>query len=426
MAAAIFTEKLSKKYQIQARRQGNYLTLRDSIGNLGKRLISPFAASAQQPPESEEFWALQDVSISVPQGGRFGILGRNGAGKSTLLKILSRVIRPTAGSAILKGRVASLLEVGTGFHPELSGRENIFFNGTLLGMRRHEILRKFDEIVAFAELEKFIDTPVKRYSSGMYVRLAFAVAAHLEPDILIVDEVLAVGDAQFQKKCLGKMEEASKHEGRTVLLVSHNMAAIEALCTSALYLKKGRAQLVGPASEVIKEYMKDVNVSASMRVSERTDRDGKGMVVLKDIKTVNTGGTNSYAVGDHVLLELQVENRYPDPVSVRFSMSLRNSCDVGLIACDTAMTGELFMLARNSLSTVTCKIFSPPLNYGEYYLNVTILNNDQVEDWVASALRISFESGTFHNHIRQVPFPVLTQFEWKLEGKETALSDRQV
>ena len=188
---------------------------------------------------NEHFWALQDVSFDVKKGEILGIIGRNGAGKSTLLKILSRVTTPTKGTAKIKGRVASLLEVGTGFHPELTGRENIFLNGAILGMSRAEIKKKFDEIVAFSEIEKFLDTPVKRYSSGMYVRLAFAVAAHLEPEILVVDEVLAVGDAQFQKKCLGKMENVSK-EGRTVLFVSHNMNAIEQLCTSCLMIENGK------------------------------------------------------------------------------------------------------------------------------------------------------------------------------------------
>ena len=194
-----------------------------------------------QGDEVEEFWALKDVSFEVRQGEVLGIIGRNGAGKSTLLKILSRITEPDRGRAILRGRVASLLEVGTGFHPELTGRENIFLNGAILGMTRAEIKRKFDEIVAFAEVERFLDTPVKRYSSGMYVRLAFAVAAHLEPEILVVDEVLAVGDVEFQKKCLGKLEDVAARQGRTILFVSHNMAAIQALCSSVMWLQEGRA-----------------------------------------------------------------------------------------------------------------------------------------------------------------------------------------
>ncbi|MEE3715170.1 ABC transporter ATP-binding protein [Tumidithrix elongata RA019] len=240
----IQVENLSKKYIIGHQPQERYVALRDVLTNGIKSLGQRLRPSKQQVPDPchEEFWALQDVSFEVKRGDRIGIIGRNGAGKSTLLKILSRITEPTRGRIAIKGRVASLLEVGTGFHPELTGRENIYLNGAILGMSRAEIGRKFDEIVAFAEVEKFLDTPVKRYSSGMYVRLAFAVAAHLEPEILIVDEVLAVGDAQFQKKCLGKMEDVGK-EGRTVLFVSHNIEAIKTLCTRGLLLEKGIIKL---------------------------------------------------------------------------------------------------------------------------------------------------------------------------------------
>ena len=208
-----------------------------------------------QGDQIEEFWALKDVSFEIQEGEVLGIIGRNGAGKSTLLKILSRIVEPTSGRVTLRGRVASLLEVGTGFHPELSGRENIFLNGAVLGMTRAEIRKKFDEIVAFAEIEKFLDTPVKRYSSGMYVRLAFAVAAHLEPEILIVDEVLAVGDAEFQKKCLGKMDEVSRRDGRTVLFVSHNMGVVTSLCPRVIWLDRGSVQAEGDTRAVIDDYL---------------------------------------------------------------------------------------------------------------------------------------------------------------------------
>ncbi|SFV32729.1 polysaccharide ABC transporter ATP-binding protein [Hyphomicrobium facile] len=242
--AVIRAEGLGKKYLIghQVERE-RYRSLRDVIG----RNVTAFTRSARDViagrqlvvgDEIEEFWALKDVNFEIKRGEVVGIIGRNGAGKSTLLKILSRITEPSAGRVEIKGRVASLLEVGTGFHPELTGRENIYLNGAILGMTRAEIRRKFDEIVAFAEIEKFLDTPVKRYSSGMYVRLAFAVAAHLEPEILIIDEVLAVGDAEFQKKCLGKMQDVAGH-GRTVLFVSHNMGAVDALCSSAMLLEKG-------------------------------------------------------------------------------------------------------------------------------------------------------------------------------------------
>jgi lipopolysaccharide transport system ATP-binding protein len=251
----IRVENLSKKYIIGHQQEEPYTSLRDVMASKFKSLGSFINPKAKlENPASEEFWALKDVSFEIKQGDRVGIIGRNGAGKSTLLKILSRITEPTTGSIKIKGRVASLLEVGTGFHPELTGRENIFLNGAILGMGKEEIKRKFDEIVAFAEVEKFLDTPVKRYSSGMYVRLAFAVAAHLEPEILIVDEVLAVGDAAFQKKCLGKMEDVGK-EGRTVLFVSHQMAAIQNLCQRTIWLNQGQLFNDDQTQVVISKYL---------------------------------------------------------------------------------------------------------------------------------------------------------------------------
>ncbi|MBL7985607.1 MAG: ABC transporter ATP-binding protein [Flavobacteriales bacterium] len=245
----ISVEHLSKRYVLRHQQAARYTALRDVLASKAKGLFT----ARQGSPSREEFMALNDVSFTVSQGDRVGIIGRNGAGKSTLLKVLSRIVEPTSGRVVLNGRVASLLEVGTGFHPELSGRENIYLNGAILGMGRREIDRKFDEIVAFSEVEKFLDTPVKRYSSGMYVRLAFAVAAHLEPEILIVDEVLAVGDAQFQKKCLGKMQDVSG-EGRTVLFVSHNMESVQRLCNKGLLLHKGRSIAEGGIADVIAQY----------------------------------------------------------------------------------------------------------------------------------------------------------------------------
>jgi lipopolysaccharide transport system ATP-binding protein len=253
----ISVENLSKRYILGHQQRESYTCMRDVIAEKITSLARRFSPKSQNliPKNKEEFWALSDVSFSINQGDRVGIIGRNGAGKSTLLKILSRITEPTSGKIGINGRVASLLEVGTGFHPELTGRENIYLNGAILGMSRVDIKRKFDEIVAFAEVERFLDTPVKHYSSGMYVRLAFAVAAHLEPEILIVDEVLAVGDAQFQKKCLGKMEEVGK-EGRTVLFVSHNMNAIEQLCSRALLIERGQTKKYEyDVRSVIKEYL---------------------------------------------------------------------------------------------------------------------------------------------------------------------------
>lgn len=260
MSIAIKVENLSKQYQLRHQKQQRYVSLRDVITNKTTHVINSLRNIRQPKVESpdatkETFWALKDINLEINQGDRIGIIGRNGAGKSTLLKILSRIVEPTTGKISINGRISSLLEVGTGFHPELTGRENVYLNGAILGMRHFEIKRKFDEIVAFSDVEKFLDTPVKHYSSGMYMRLAFSVAAHLDPEILVVDEVLAVGDAQFQKKCLGKMKEVGS-EGRTILFVSHNMNAVEQLCTKIIQLKNGKT--VGISDDLrgtIKEYM---------------------------------------------------------------------------------------------------------------------------------------------------------------------------
>ena len=256
----IEVKNLSKVYQL-----GNIgaTSLKDELGRLWNK-----ARGRQEIQKKGEFWALRDVSFSVQPGEVLGIIGRNGAGKSTLLKILSRITQQTAGEITLRGRVASLLEVGTGFHPDLTGRENVFLNGAILGMTKVEIKRKLDEIVAFAEVEQFLDTPVKRYSSGMYVRLAFAVAAHLEPEILVVDEVLAVGDSQFQKKCLGKMHDVAANEGRTVLFVSHNMDAVNELCSRALLLESGKDKMDGPARDVVAAYLAKGGTEADVDLSK--------------------------------------------------------------------------------------------------------------------------------------------------------------
>lgn len=249
-------KSVGKKYNIIHQR-GGYVTLRDVLANILKAPFSFLKSKAKQAAgleKKEEFWALKNISFNVSKGEVVGIIGQNGAGKSTLLKILSQITPPTEGEIILRGRVGSLLEVGTGFHPELSGRENIFLNGAILGMKRKEIAEKFDQIVEFAGIEQFLDMPVKYYSSGMYVRLAFSVAAHMEPDILIVDEVLAVGDDEFQKKCLGKMEQITKSEGRTILFVSHNADAITRLCQRVVLLSKGKIIKDGPAKEVVDFY----------------------------------------------------------------------------------------------------------------------------------------------------------------------------
>jgi len=249
-------KNLSKKYNI-IHQQGGYIALRDILTDIAKhpfKFLKHKTKKVIGKETKEEFWALKDISFTVEKGEAIGIIGANGAGKSTLLKILSKITPPTTGTIEYKGRMSSLLEVGTGFHPELTGRENIFLNGAILGMTKKEIAEKFNDIVEFSGIKKFLDTPVKRYSSGMYVRLAFAVAAHMEPDILVVDEVLAVGDAEFQKKCLGKMDEVTKEAGRTILFVSHNMSAIQNLCKRSILLENGKIKMIGETKEVIDEY----------------------------------------------------------------------------------------------------------------------------------------------------------------------------
>lgn len=279
--AIIKAEHISKKYVLRHEAADRYKTFSAALGNAFKKRTGSAT--------SEEFMALDNVSFEVKQGERLGIIGRNGAGKSTLLKVLSRIVTPSSGRIEITGRVASLLEVGTGFHPELSGRENIFLNGAILGMDKGEIKRKFDEIVAFAEVEKFLDTPVKRYSSGMYVRLAFAVAAHLEPEILIVDEVLAVGDAAFQKKCLGKMQDVAG-QGRTVLFVSHNMGAISSLCNRCLVLSAGKKTFDGTATEGTDFYLRQNTGLSLTSLKERTDRSGNGNFKFTSIIFKNEKG----------------------------------------------------------------------------------------------------------------------------------------
>jgi lipopolysaccharide transport system ATP-binding protein len=283
MALAIEADQLSKRYRI-GQMQAAYGSLRDSMARTAARL-----AGRVDPQERQEIWALRDVSFSLREGGVLGVIGRNGAGKSTLLKILTRITTPTSGRAEIRGRVGSLLEVGTGFHPELTGRENVFLNGSVLGMKRKEIAGKLDEIVEFAGIDRFIDTPVKRYSSGMYVRLAFAVAAHLEPEILLVDEVLAVGDAEFQRRCLGRMQDFGQ-SGRTVLFVSHNMQAIARLCERTILLSDGEIERDGPSPDVVAHYLQSGQGSGSYR--EWTEEDeawSDGLARLRSIRIVQDG-----------------------------------------------------------------------------------------------------------------------------------------
>jgi lipopolysaccharide transport system ATP-binding protein len=311
----IQVENLGKKYIITHEQRERYVALRDVMAKSAKSLARRLRYPTKRfpDPSREEFWALKDISFEIKQGDRVGIIGRNGAGKSTLLKLLSRITEPTTGRITLRGRVASLLEVGTGFHPELTGRENVYLNGSILGMSKVEIKRKFDEIVAFAEIEKFLDTPVKRYSSGMYVRLAFAVAAYLEPEILIVDEVLAVGDAQFQKKCLGRMEEVG-NEGRTVLFVSHNMGTITQLCNQAIYLKQGQLIRNGTVNQIVSEYlMSDIMDTASIKFDLDNKRLQNKKLFFREISISTHEGefSSEIDVRYHFYIRLTYEVKVP-------------------------------------------------------------------------------------------------------------------
>lgn len=367
---AVKAEGIGKKYSLRHqinRSDGLRHVLQDSLLSVGKLFRREAQKkSAETPPATEEFWALRDVSFEIKQGEVVGIIGRNGAGKSTLLKILSRITEPTTGRVKINGRVASLLEVGTGFHPELTGRENIYLNGTILGMTRKEIKKKFDEIVSFAEIEKFLDTPVKHYSSGMYVRLAFAVAAHLEPEILVVDEVLAVGDVQFQKKCIGKMQDVSRQEGRTVLFVSHNMGAISALCHSALFLSRGRIEAMGPATDVINRYLQTAQAGSSSDLNAlRTMREDHGL----EITSVSLQGeATDFNFGQDLVFELTLRAHKPfSRLSLGFSIFHQDDACIG-----TSFTSELFDLSPGESKRMKLTVKSPNLAPGSYHAGFSV------------------------------------------------------
>ncbi len=393
MTSIIEINGLSKSYVISHQPKAAYGSLRDDIVNILRR---PFQPHITQGAARETVWALEDVSFDVKQGDIVGIVGANGAGKSTLLKILSQIVEPTRGRAILRGRVGSLLEVGTGFHPELTGRENIFLNGAILGMKKQEISRKIDAIVDFSEVERYLDTPVKYYSSGMYVRLAFAIAAHLEPDILIVDEVLSVGDASFQKKSLGKMQQGTHDEGRTVLFVSHNMAAVENLCTSAMLLSGGRLIKVGDTAEIVNEYMSTVATVASQDLAERSDRQGNGRLRFTNIslRSSEAGRLSGRAQCGEDMTFVAGFTSDGGLKNVSVSLAIYTPSGQCLVVLDSDMSGSA-LGPLPKLGYVSCSLQRLPLAPGEYSLNVYCAVNGEIVDWVQNAATFMVEAGDF-------------------------------
>ena len=415
-AAAIAVRELGKRYVIAHRDEA------------GDRLSSAMEAAIRSPlrwarqwrdrasRRREEFWALRDVSFSVAHGEAVGVVGRNGAGKSTLLKLLSRITEPTTGEIRYRGRVTSLLEVGTGFHPDLTGRENIYLNAAILGMRRAEIARRFDEIVAFSEVERVLDTPVKRYSSGMYVRLAFGVAAHLEPEILLVDEVLAVGDAAFQKKCLGKMGSVVA-EGRTVLLVSHTMAAVSSLCSRALLIEGGCLRRSGAPKDVIDEYLAGTRSLAETALAARADRLGDGRVRFVAVTVCNRAGepAGTLRSGEDAAFHIELDLGAQDSIgNVVVQIKFTGSMGQPLFACLTrAACAEPLTLRRGR--RLVCRIPRLPLASGKYTYSVWCKVGEELADLVSGAGTLDVEEGDFYGTGRLPPTQVgefLVEHTW--------------
>jgi lipopolysaccharide transport system ATP-binding protein len=403
--STIIVENLSKRYRIGHKysSQGGYryVALRDVVGraiwNFGRKAADTIRGrQVVQGDEIEEFWALKDISFEVGPGEVFGIIGRNGAGKSTLLKILSRITDPTEGRVILRGRVGSLLEVGTGFHPELTGMENIFLNGAILGMTQRDIRQKLDEIVAFAEVDKFLDTPVKHYSSGMYVRLAFAVAAHLEPDILVVDEVLAVGDIEFQKKCLGKIDEVSRNQGRTVLFVSHNLEAILRFCSRGVLLRSGSVQAIGNVNTVVMSYVNSqspssrvVDFSTRVRLGEFT---GKARLITASPSDPRSNWTVPF--GEHLSLDISIDAQ---PSVARVEVGLGVHSIRGFeVATWWSQLSNVPLLVRPGINTFRIGFQHLRLLPGRYSIGIAIRDDrggmDYIPDGVMFEIVHSSES----------------------------------
>lgn len=421
---AIRVENLSKRYRIGLEEaQPDTLAgaalawLKAPFANFsGLRKLSTFDENDEA---DDVIWALRDVSFDVEQGTVIGIIGHNGAGKSTLLKLLSRITEPTAGRAVINGRVSSLLEVGTGFHRELTGRENVYLNGTVLGMSRREVDRKFDEIVDFAGVEKFIDTPVKRYSSGMQVRLAFAVAAYLEPEILLIDEVLSVGDAAFQKKCLGKMGDVTR-EGRTVLFVSHKMGAVASLCSRSLVLSGGRIVFDGPSNEAISYYLGSLGEAAAVSLARRKDRQGNQKLKFTTLRILNEAGhpVDTIAAGSDITFELEYDVPGGVPLNnVSFYINFYDAMGQILFTLTTKTVNQNFdEVAPNT--KIRCTTSDFPLAPGSYWLMLAA-KEQGVErlDKVEQAMQLTVTTGDFFGTGRVTPAdcgPFMVRHQWEL------------
>jgi lipopolysaccharide transport system ATP-binding protein len=396
---AIETHELGKRYNLGLAQRG-YGTLRESLTDVARR---PFRRGEEKEERGDVLWALRDLSLTIRSGEVVGLIGHNGAGKSTLLKILSRITEPSAGYADLTGRVGSLLEVGTGFHPELTGRENIFLNGAILGMRRAEIRARFDEIVEFAEMERFLDTPVKRYSSGMSVRLAFSVAAHLEPEILLVDEVLAVGDAAFQRKSLGKMNEVAS-QGRTVVFVSHNLAIIQALCTRGVLLERGEAVVDAPVGQAIDQYLRSLERSASRDLLERTDRDTRAYdeTLVRElwIEDLEAGTPDVVIAGRPTRIVVAVTEEL---LGMECQLTIANSLGQPVCTFDSEVSAPVDQRERDLGPRIECSIASLPLLPGRYRIDVVVKAKRQIQDGLQAAAFFDVEPGV----IGERPTPAL-------------------
>lgn len=402
MALAIKVENVSKKYRLGTiNRDMLYKDIQSWWAKMrGKPDPNSKISFIHQDrlEKGDEFWALRNINLEIEEGEIVGIIGRNGAGKSTLLKILSQITAPTEGKIHVNGRMASLLEVGTGFHPELTGRENVYLNGAILGMSRKEVSKKFDEIVAFSEVEEFIDTPVKRYSSGMYVRLAFSVAAHLEPEILIVDEVLAVGDAAFQKKCIGKMDEANSN-GRTILIVSHNMPMLSSLCKNALVLADGNVCCQKTEiQKAIQVYLQETEKAAAIDVKTRVDRSGEGKIRINDIRLLGSKQNlqDNFLTGQDVNILIEVETLNGRKVSnLDIAVAISNP-RIGFVSLlSTDLTGETINSIEGN-AVITCRISKLPLPTGTYPLNISIKSGGVIQDWIKDVAVLNVVEGDFY------------------------------